>query len=162
MEIRYISEDDDLTKISDIYERSWKHAYKGIIPQEYLDGIPRGRWAKSITREGMKNLVMTENGVFIGTAGFCRSRWEKYGDFGEIVSIYLLPEHTCKGKGSQLLRRCIEELKKLGYTELLLWVLEENTAARKFYEKNGFICAEEYLNDSIGGRELREVMYIYK
>ena len=109
----------------------------------------------------MKNLVVTENGRIIGTAAICRSRWEKFSVYGEIVSIYLLPEYMGKGYGNRLLKRCIEELSKLGFDRILLWVLEENIRARKFYEKNGFACSEEYLNDNIGGKELREVMYLY-
>ena len=42
MEIRYHSESDDRKEISRIYEESWKYAYRGIIPQEYLDAIPEG------------------------------------------------------------------------------------------------------------------------
>lgn len=37
MEIRYVAQNDDPLEISGIYESSWKYAYKGIIPQEYLD-----------------------------------------------------------------------------------------------------------------------------
>ncbi|MBR5088293.1 MAG: GNAT family N-acetyltransferase [Ruminiclostridium sp.] len=159
MEIRFVGQNDDLREISNIYERSWKYAYRGIIPQEYLDSIPEGRWAKSITREGMNSLVVVEEGRFVGTASFCRSRWEKYSGFGEIVSIYFVPEFMGKGYGRLLLERCIEELGALGFTELLLWVLEENTRARRFYERNGFECSGEFLNDNIGGKEIREVMY---
>ena len=161
MLIRYISPSDDLFEISSIYERSWKSAYKDIIPQSYLESIPEGRWAKSITREGMNNLVLTEDGVIIGTASFCRSRWEKYKEWGEIVSIYFLPEYIGKGYGTILLKRCIQELEEMDFEKMLLWVLEDNHRARSFYEKNGFVCTGEYLNDNIGGKELREVMYIY-
>lgn len=45
MEIRYIMPIDDRRMISKVYEESWRSAYKGIIPQEYLDSIPEGRWA---------------------------------------------------------------------------------------------------------------------
>ena len=48
MEIRFLDEKDDLFVISNIYESSWKHAYKNIIPQEYLDSIPAGRWAGTV------------------------------------------------------------------------------------------------------------------
>ena len=58
MEIRYINQDDDLFEISNIYENSWKFAYMGIVPQNYLDSIPKGRWANRINREGMNNLVL--------------------------------------------------------------------------------------------------------
>ena len=49
MVIRYLTYDDDMMQVSSVYEQSWKHAYKGIIPQSYLDGIPEGRWAKSVS-----------------------------------------------------------------------------------------------------------------
>ena len=159
MEIRYIRQNDDLSEISSIYEKSWKYAYRGIIPQDYLDSIPEGHWAGSITKAGMHSLVMTDGGRMIGTASICRSRWAQYSDFGEIVSIYFLPEYIGRGCGTLLLQRCTEELNRLGFRRLLLWVLEDNTRARTFYEKNGFICSGEYLNDKIGGKALREVMY---
>lgn len=161
MEIRYINQDDDLFLISNIYESSWKYAYKDIIPQNCLNSIPKGRWIKSITKEGMNNLVLIEKGIPIGTASFCKSRWERYNSYGEIVSIYFLPDYMGKGYGNHLLEKCIEELKSFGYDKLLLWVLEDNLRARRFYEKNGFVCSDEYINDNIGGKGLREVMYIY-
>lgn len=160
MEIRYITENDDPYEISEIYEKSWKYAYKDIIPQDYLDGIPSGRWADNINKAGLKNLVITEYGKIIGTASVCKSRWEKYSGHGEIVSIYFLPEHMGKGYGSLLLGKCIEELKKNGYNKILLWVLEDNRRARKFYEKNGFVCSGEFMNSDIGGKNIKEVMYL--
>ena len=159
MEIRYINQSDDLLEISNIYESSWKYAYKDIIPQCYLDSIPTGHWASSINKDGMNNLVVIENGRIIGTASFCKSRWQQYSDYGEIVSIYFLPAYMGKGYGQHLLKKCIEELNILGYDKILLWVLEDNQRARSFYEKNGFSCSEIYLNDNIGGKDLREVMY---
>ena len=159
MEIRYINQSDDLLEISNIYESSWKYAYKDIIPQDYLDSIPTGHWASSINKNGMNNLVVIENGRIIGTASICKSRWQQYSDYGEIVSIYFLPAYMGKGFGQQLLKRCIEELNILGHDKILLWVLEDNQRARSFYEKNGFSCSEIYLNDNIGGKDLKEVMY---
>lgn len=57
MEIRYLSPNDDLYEVSSVYEKSSKSAYKGILPQDYLDSIPAGRWAESINRNGMYNLI---------------------------------------------------------------------------------------------------------
>ncbi len=159
MEIRYINPNDNPFEISKIYESSWKYAYKDIIPQEYLNSIPTGQWAAHISENGMKSLILTENGMKIGTASFCKSRWEKFNDFGEIVSIYFLPDYIGKGYGKLLLRKCIDELKRNGFCNVLLWVLEDNHSARKFYEKNGFICSEIFMEDNIGGKNIREVMY---
>ena len=154
--------EDDLLEISGIYEQSWKFAYKDIIPQDYLDGIPSGRWAGNISRAGLNNnLAVLENAKFIGTSCFGRSRWEKFSEYGEIISIYFLPEYIGKGYGSSLIEKVIDELKKLGYEKILLWVLEDNHRARKFYEKCGFVQTCEFRDDNIGGKGLREVMYVY-
>ena len=158
MEIRYMNEKDDPYDISNVYEKSWKYAYKGIIPQNFLDNIPKGNWIKSL--KAMKNLVMIESGVIIGTSGFGPSRWDDYKDFGEIISIYLLPEFTGKGYGSKLLNRSIEELKKDGFDKIILWVLEENHIARKFYEKNKFTKCDNVRADIVGEKKLTEIMYI--
>lgn len=159
MEIRYLTLDDDLRMISGIYEQSWKFAYRGILPQAFLDSIPAGRWADNIVRKDVKTLCLLENLRMVGTASICQSRWAEYPDFGEIVSIYLLPECMGRGLGTALLQRCIAELRATGFDRILLWVLEENARARRFYEKNGFVCAEVYREDCIGGRALREVLY---
>ena len=98
--------------------------------------------------------------LLLGTASFCKSRWEEYSDYGEIVSIYFLPEYIGKGYGSLLLKRCVEELQQRGFDKMLLWVLEDNCRARSFYEKNGFLCAEVFLEDNIGGKDLREALYL--
>lgn len=47
MYIRHIGPEDDRMSISEIYERSWKHAYKDILPDSYLNAIPRGHWAST-------------------------------------------------------------------------------------------------------------------
>lgn len=159
MEIRYLTDYDDLLQVSNVYEQSWKTAYKGIIPQSYLDSIPAGRWAKSINRQGMNNIVIIENDIIIGTSGFCTSRWVKFPEYGEIVSVYLLPEYTGKGYGRKLMEKAMSGLKEMGFDRFLLWVLEENENARRFYEHLGFMNSGEVLNDNIGGKELREIMY---
>lgn len=66
------------------WEKSWKYAYKGIVPQDYLDNIPEGRWASHIEQTSKKNLVMIRDGMIIGTSSFGKSRMEEMDGFGEI------------------------------------------------------------------------------
>lgn len=158
MEVRYVNAKDNFLDISEIYEKSWKFAYRGMIPDGYLDSIQKGRWANCIADR--HNLVMTENNQMIGTASFEKSRWKQYCDCGEIVSIYLLPAYMGKGYGQYLLNACVKELRKNGFRKIVLWVLEENQRARRFYERNGFLCTNIFMKDTIGGKDLREVMYV--
>lgn len=161
MEIRYITPTDDRMKISKIYEESWRYAYKGIIPQHYLDSIPKGRWASNIDNPIRKTLVCIDDDRMVGTSSFCKSRFEQFHGWGEVISIYLLPEYIGKGYGKILMEFVISELKKQGYENIFLWVLEENIKARHFYEQFGFLLTDDFLENNIGGKNLREVRYIY-
>lgn len=161
MEIRYMLPTDDLYEVSNIYEQSWKYAYRGIVPQSFLDSIPPGSSVSRIRESGRQYLVAVENDTIIGTSSFCGSRWEQYKDYGEIATIYFLPEYMGKGYGRLLLGRTVEELRQLGYDHILLWVFEDNHRARRFYEKCGFILSNEKQVNEIGGKELSEVMYYF-
>lgn len=103
---------------------------------------------------------MIEKERMIGTASFCKSRWETYSDYGEIVSIYFLPDYTGKGYGRLLLGKCVEELMQRGFRKVLLWVLEDHHRGRKFYEKNGFVFSGVFMDGNIGGKNIREVLYL--
>ncbi len=97
MEIRNLKVQDNRLGINSIYESSWKCAYRGIIPQDYLDKIPVGQWADRIGEADRNSLVLIENGYPVGTVSFGRSRWEDYKGYREIFSIYLLPDYMGKG-----------------------------------------------------------------
>ncbi|MBR6223540.1 MAG: GNAT family N-acetyltransferase [Lachnospiraceae bacterium] len=160
MEIRYLHPSDDRKAISKIYERSWKYAYRDIIPQEFLDSIPEGQWTKKLDNPEWSTMVCVENGEYVGTSSFCKSRFEQFPESGEVISIYFLPEYMGKGYGKKLLEAVLKELKQRGFTEVFLWVLEDNQRARAFYERFGFECTDDYLEDCIGGKKLREVRYV--
>lgn len=85
MEIRYIDSSDDKMKISKIMEDSWKYAYRGIVPQEFLDKIPRGHWSNRLESPGLYTMVCTKDGEYIGTASFGRARIDNCSDSGEII-----------------------------------------------------------------------------
>ena len=162
MEIRYITEQDDRLAISNVYEESWKYAYQGIVPQDYLNSIPQGQWASHIEQADRKSLIMLEDDRIIGTSSFGKSRMEEMNGFGEIISLYFLPDYMVKGYGRLLLQAAVSELKKMGFDKVFLWVLEENRNARYFYEKCGFAQTERCLFSDIGGKELKEVQYCYQ
>jgi GNAT superfamily N-acetyltransferase/REP element-mobilizing transposase RayT len=160
MEIRKTIEIDDFDAISRIYALSWKTAYKNIVPQQYLDELPENRWSDVLRNSSYDNFVMIKDGEYIGTSGVCPAKDEEMSGWGEIMSIYLLPEYFGKGYGKPLLDNSISALLNMGYDKIYLWVLEKNTMARRFYEKNGFSLSGKKLK-TIGSRELTSVRYIY-
>lgn len=159
MEIRYLNDGDDRLAVSEIYEASWKYAYRDILPGEYLERIPAGRWVSGLDIGGRTHLVMLDGGRYIGAACCCASRFLEFDGWGEIVSLYLLPSYIGRGFGKPLLEAAVAALAGQGYRDAFLWVLEENRRARAFYKRMGFrpdgICRA----DVIGGKAVRELAY---
>lgn len=161
IEIRTITEKDSMKDVSDIYEQSWKHAYRGIIPDTWLARIPSGQWANGLKQSNRFSLVLFDDGKMCGAASYSHARMESMKDYGEIISIYLLPEVMRMGYGYQLMRAAISELRSMGYRKAYLWVFQENRNARQFYERFGFMRGVKTQTDLYDGKELKELMYIY-
>lgn len=160
MEIRLLRETDDLFAVSQIYEESWKFAYRRLIPGAYLRSIPTGRWVPHLREGKWDTLVLLERGKYVGTSSYCGSRFPEFSGFGEIVSIYLLPSYMGRGYGRSLLNTAVQNLAALGYRDIFLWVLEENRRARAFYERAEFQPGKTFRADVIGGKPVREISYL--
>lgn len=161
MQIRLAGPRDDAFRLSRLYAQSWKWAYRSILPQAYLDAIPEDRWAFVLHAGPGRSLLAVEGDEYVGTVSFGRSRdlAEDSGLWGEVYSVYLLPSYARRGIGSRLLRKAVGQLHKEGYAGVYLWVLEENLRARRFYEKNGFVCSDGRKEAEIGGRRLWKLRY---
>ncbi|PKM73295.1 MAG: N-acetyltransferase [Firmicutes bacterium HGW-Firmicutes-16] len=160
LEIRRYRQTDDIDEISSIYALSWKTAYRGIIPDDFLDAISETRWSPLLKAESNRLLLAIEDGKPVGVSTYCEARDEALKGWGEIISLYLIPSHYRKGIGSKLFSEVVDVLAEEGYSDIYLWVLEDNSAARAFYEKNGFMCSGDINPDNIGGRAVNELRYI--
>lgn len=155
---------EDVEDISNIYALSWKSAYKGIVPQKYLDELKCDFWVSSF-QNWINNSIFTtqlifENDMPIGCIAYGNARDDKFANWGEIVSIYLLPDYFRKGYGQKLLKTALIDMKTNGYKNCYLWVLKENSSARYFYESNGFICNNDECTCEIMKKQLVDVRYI--
>lgn len=162
MEIRKVTQSDNFNDIALIYALSWKAAYRNIVPQQYLDELSEIRWSTLLQDSRWDSYAIVENGKYIGTSSICPARDEKMAGWGEIISIYLLPEYFGKGFGKPLLYNSVSALRSMGYNNIYLWVLEENIRGIKFYEKNGFALSSDRAQISIGGKDLTEVRYVLR
>lgn len=133
---------DDASAMADIYRRSWSAAYNGLLPAEAIQTVNAGRDAgcrKMLagSSSGWHFLALKEN-TPIGLLSLCRCRDKGDSAYGEIRAIYLLPEYWHSGYGRRMLKFAVEELRSRGFDSVILWVLESNLRARRFYEANGF------------------------
>jgi len=121
----------------------WQSAYKGIISDEYLENMSVEQMAESnrtiLSDPGAFSYYYAElNGRMIGRLVIGKCRDEDKPNQGEIAAIYLLDEFWGIGYGREMMDYSLSELKRKGYEEGLIWVLEANSRARQFYEKCGF------------------------
>ena len=150
---------EEAEAVGGIYAASWKAAYRGIVPQAYLDELSGDRWAARLSDSPYRSYVLLENGRYAGTSSLTPARDEDMAGWGEIISLYLLPEYFGKGCGKALMEFDIRTLGEAGFDKLYLWALEENGRARAFYERCGFRHDGGTKVCDIGGKPLREVRY---
>lgn len=160
METRKVTAKDDFEAIGNIYSCSWKSAYQGIVPQSYLDELSGSRWSSVSVDSQYDAYVIMDKEKYAGTSSICAARDEKMMGWGEIISIYLLPEYFGKGYAKPLLDCAVNALVGKGYKSIYLWVLDYNIRAQKFYEKHGFEKNGDAASLTIGGKELTEIRYI--
>ena len=159
MEIRRMEPGEELA-VSRVYALSWKAAYRGIVPQDYLDQLSLERWVPFLNGGGKTNFVAVEKGRIVGVSKVSPAREEAQAGWGEIISLYLLPEYFGKGIGRALIGQDAAFLESQGFSKIYLWVLEENRRARDFYERNGFRPNGDSIRQRIGGKDLTELRYI--
>lgn len=145
--IRFANE-QDAEIIATIHVASWQKIYRGHIPDAVLDNISvkeRYQMWHALIKNNVKILVIEKNKKIVGFASLCASRDDDTNqkNCGEISAIYLNPDVWHQGLGKQLCQRVFVELKKMGFNEVILWVLKENTQANRFYESIGFIATED-------------------
>lgn len=138
----------DAHTIASIHVAAWHEAYTGLLPAEMLSGLDVAgraeRWERiiaSFSREnsGAAFLAVEADGAK-GFVSVSRQRQQGLADRGysaEITAIYVLEAAQGRGIGRALLRESTVHLRGSGHNAAALWVLEENTKARRFYEALG-------------------------
>ncbi|MEV7969121.1 GNAT family N-acetyltransferase [Sphaerisporangium sp. NPDC088356] len=136
----------DIETVSSVRIASWRTAYAGILPQAHLDGLSveddaRGRRKRFGDADGTTlDLVAEDAGSVVGwlAMGPCRDDDAVPGD-GEIYAFYVRPDVIGTGAGRALADAALRAAGERSYRRLLLWVLEDNLRARRFYGAAGFV-----------------------
>lgn len=152
---------DDAGALGLVHVRAWQAAYRGVMPDDFLDGldpVERGNmWARALgaARPGSSRLVVsTEPGdhpVGFAIVGPVRDAEASGSGLGELYAINLDPEAWGLGLGRELLAAATTELRRLRFDEAVLWVATGNSRARRFYEVAGWnLDGTERTDDSFG------------
>lgn len=135
---------EDAAPIAAVHVATWREAYRGIVPDSFLDGIPvenrTERWCSAIQAppRGQITLVAAIDGKVAGFAAFgSAQRADAVPGVGELYAIYVAPDHWEQGVGGALHQTAIEGLSRQ-FERAELWVLQANHRARQFYEHRGW------------------------
>lgn len=158
---------EDALDIARIHVASWQATYAGIIPDALLGRLSvddkKANWEKILSKtSGITRVAANSGGLITGWISFGKSRDEGADRVGEIYAIYLDPLYRGQGIGTALMKNAIEELLNQGFSSITLWVLQENKASRRFYEKASFLPDENSVTRVIEGKQLIEVRYRYQ
>lgn len=135
---------DDASQIASIHVASWKHAYRGIIPDDYIAGITHQSrltyWEEVLGKDDLAVFVaVDEIGSVLGWAATGRDREEPgVTTITEIQAMYVHPAHTRNGVGTELFAYIFNGPTVADTTTVTVWVLEKNEPAVRFYHKQGF------------------------
>lgn len=155
---------EDTGLISHIYATSWRRAYRGMIADHYLDRLPDDYWVtpvRSWLMSGqLSGKLVYDDKCPIGACLYGTGRDEAYQDWGEIVSLYMLPDQTGKGFGSALINACLGDLRKEGFRRFYVWVIDQNEAGKQFYLKHGFRFTSDKITYAIGGETVQDMRMV--
>lgn len=155
---------EDSRDIAKVQVETWHTAYRGIIPDSYLNAMDienkSEKWRKGILREPTRPIfVATIDDEIIGFVSGGTSR-EKENYDAEITVFYVLDRYQGRWIGKMLFQRMIEEFRWKWYSSFYLWV-HARGPARRFYE----YMWGEYIDEKIEKKweiEFSEVSYGWK
>jgi GNAT superfamily N-acetyltransferase len=136
----------DARAIGAVHIASWHAAYRGLMPDEVLDGLTLdGRerdWHGWLAEGGSRQftLVAERDGAI---EAFCTlelpsTEPDEPDDVAGIPALYARPNAFGRGAGPALMDAAIEAIRERGYREAILWMLEDNRRAEAFYERGGW------------------------
>lgn len=142
--------------VAQLHTVSWQKHYRGILRNTYLDqyvGTDRTQvWQERFSKpKHTQHIILAADDEQV--CGFACTYAEDDVYYGALLdNLHVLPHWQGQGIGRQLMQLSAQWVDQ--YTDdssLYLWVFEENTEARAFYERVGGTVAEKTTVENPGG-----------
>ncbi len=138
-----LADSADAESVAALHIASWQSAYRRLLPDDFLASLDlslrTSAWRESMRHSGMH--VVLREVVGSGLVAFCAIAPSR--DSGalpstwEIWNLHAAPTAQGKGYGAQLFDAAVEIARTASAEALTLWVVDENSDARRFYERHG-------------------------
>jgi GNAT superfamily N-acetyltransferase len=112
-----LAQPEDAMAVARVHVRSWQAAYRGLLPDDYLDKLRPEDRAKTYDFSTLdpskpRTIVADENGVIYGFATTAPARDSDRPDHGELCGFYVEPERWGRGIGVELISAARDRLMK--------------------------------------------------
>jgi GNAT superfamily N-acetyltransferase len=156
------AEPADAIAVARVHVRSWQAAYRGLMPDDYLDQLRPEDRAKKYTFGSTdplqpQTIVATEGGAIHGFATTAPAR--DMQNYGELWALYVDPEQWGCGIGVALISEARKGLVDQGFENAVLWVLAGNVRAERFYRMDGWSSDGARRTDEVWGVKVNEIRY---
>lgn len=143
---------EDCAAFNHVITVSWNEAYKGIVPNEFLEELKSNE--KERTEKGLSifdekdvnTFILEIDGEVVGFSHYAAANQDKFPGCGEIRALYIINKYHKNGFGRKLVDESKKELKKLGFDKMIICCLKDNLPSNEFYKH-------------IGGKFIREGVY---
>jgi GNAT superfamily N-acetyltransferase len=153
--IRAVRPDDEAAFVR-AYELAWDAALAPILGTRLGDLASLDTRTESF-RRGIEQVspdvriwVAEGGGTIVGLAVCTRT-----GSTCELRSLYVVPQAWGSGLAHDLMETALDAMRDRGAHEAVLWVVEANARARRFYEREGWSADGEARPSDVGPQELR-------
>lgn len=147
---------EDARVVAELHYRSWVATYGPLLTPDEAERLAFTErvehWERLLReRHSERGALLAEhNGQVVGLV-----EWEigSAGDraIGEVHAIHVKAEERGHGVGTILLAAAVEAMRSLGVRRAVLWVLDANLAARRFYERRGWVWDGTLVERPLGG-----------
>ncbi|HYN94358.1 MAG TPA: GNAT family N-acetyltransferase [Pilimelia sp.] len=157
------AEPADLASVGDLHARSRLRAYTGIVPAAALaaggSAAMAEWWEQRWTYERTTHRLAVAADDADAVLGFTYVGPSETPGATELYAIHVDPDRQGGGIGRALMADVIAALPTLGRRRAVLWVLIENAAARRFYERGGWVADGAERSAPLGPALTRQARY---
>lgn len=134
---------EDALEVAGVHVCAWQAAYRELLDQGYLDSLrAEDRAARyrfdSTDPASPRTILAFEDGAIRGFASYGHCSDQDLPGCGELYALYVDPPHWETGIGRLLMGHAHRRLRALGFEQAVLWVLDGNEHAERFYRTEGW------------------------
>lgn len=141
MHIRAATPEDAL-EVARVHVRAWQAGYRDLLPHGYLECLrPEARAQRyNFSNEDIQHpaTLVAEEDRICGFATTMATRSPDLPEHGELCALYVDPAEWGKGIGKALLTAAASRLAQQGFKHAVLWLLNGNQRAERFYRNDGW------------------------